>query len=149
MNETLKAFQYPKMLIKEYENWCLLIRKKQVTIGSLVLICKENATAFSNISRGASEELHIIIKEVENNLWELYKNEKINYLMLMMVDPNVHYHIIPRFSKSINILGRTFKDYSWPYAPDLTKHNEVDDKTLKNIKIQLKSKFLIPPERKS
>ena len=149
MNTTLKAFQYPKMLIKEYENWCLLIRKKQVTLGSLVLICKENATAFSDISKGSSEELYIIIKEIEKNLWELYKNEKINYLMLMMVDPNVHYHIIPRFSKSINTLGRKFKDYSWPYAPDLTKHNEVDDKTLKNIKIQLKSKFLIPPKRKS
>ena len=35
-------FGYFENLIKEYDYWVVLYRPRQVTIGSLVLICKEN-----------------------------------------------------------------------------------------------------------
>ena len=42
LNSTLKKFNYPENLIKEYNNWYLLIRPDQVTFGSMVLIEKKN-----------------------------------------------------------------------------------------------------------
>ena len=45
--------------------------------------------------------------------------EKINYLMLMMVDPNVHFHVIPRYEGGREWQGREFVDVGWPKVPDL------------------------------
>ena len=46
--------------------------------------------------------------------------ERINYLMLMMVDPNVHFHVIPRYSGARVVrTASTFADAGWPGPPDL------------------------------
>src|SRR3546814_15372281 len=44
---------------------------------------------------------------------------KINYLMLMMVDPDVHFHVIPRYQGERRFEGIAFPDAGWPAAPDL------------------------------
>ncbi len=46
--------------------------------------------------------------------------QKINYLALMMVDPHVHFHVIPRYSGSREFAGSTFADATWPKPPDVT-----------------------------
>ena len=43
--------------------------------------------------------------------------ERINYLMLMMVDPNVHFHVIPRYSEARQWDGVEFPDAGWPGPP--------------------------------
>lgn len=53
MNATMKKFGYPETLIREYDNWVVLLRSQQATLGALVLVCKENADAFSQISQDA------------------------------------------------------------------------------------------------
>jgi diadenosine tetraphosphate (Ap4A) HIT family hydrolase len=39
--------------------------------------------------------------------------------MLMMVDPNVHFHVIPRYSTPRTWNGVEFADSGWPGAPQL------------------------------
>ena len=134
INKTLKKFGYPGTLVKEYNHWCILLRNEQVTLGSLVLICKDNVTKFSNISDEAFQEYPRVINETENTLYTLFKYDKINYLMLMMVDPNVHFHVIPRYSKSITFKGITFKDYGWPGIPDFANHNQISSKLFMDLK---------------
>ncbi len=57
----------------------------------------------------------------------------MNYLMLMMVDKHVHYHIIPRYSETKTFLGREWKDSGWPAIPNLNA--EVEEMSvLLNIK---------------
>ena len=97
----LKKFGYPYNLIKEYTNWILLLRPEQITIGSLVLIEKNFKKKFSKITLESHQELRLIIKEIEDTLKKLFGYKKINYLMLMMVDPEVHFHVIPRYSKKL------------------------------------------------
>ncbi len=50
MNATMEKFGYPDTLIREYENWVVLLRPQQATLGALVLICKESVDALSSIS---------------------------------------------------------------------------------------------------
>ncbi|MEK7719657.1 MAG: HIT family protein, partial [Bacteroidota bacterium] len=40
MNQTIKAFDYPDTLIKEYEYWVVLLRPQQITLGSLIIAAK-------------------------------------------------------------------------------------------------------------
>ncbi len=129
LKNTLKKFEYPYSLIKEYNNWLLLLRPVQITLGSMILICKDEVTNFHAINKEAMHELSIITKDIENNIQVKLGADKINYLMLMMVDPEVHFHIIPRYSKDVTFNHHSFKDYAWPVAPDLSTHNIISQDT--------------------
>lgn len=118
-NETLQKFGYPATVVAEYGRWVVLLRPKQITLGSLVLACREDAIAFAGISSGAFAELGPVIGDVEANLRREVAYDKINYLMLMMVDPNVHFHVIPRYDGARSINGIELADGAWPGPPDL------------------------------
>lgn len=133
MNATMAKFGYPESLIREYDHWVVLLRPQQVTLGALVLICKEDADALSNISVEAFAELKEVTTVLESGLKGCFKYDKINYLMLMMVDPDVHFHILPRYSVSRVFDQREFADPGWPGPPDLGKANDVGDL----VKLQL------------
>ncbi|MCK5294325.1 MAG: hypothetical protein KAJ49_06710, partial [Arcobacteraceae bacterium] len=66
MQAILTKFDYKNLLIKEYKYWYLLLRKEQVTLGSLVLIEKSFKTKYSNISSESFLEFGVIVKEIEN-----------------------------------------------------------------------------------
>ena len=137
-HETLKTFGYPATLVHEYEHWCVLLRPAQVTLGSLVLICKENATQFADISEGAFAEMKQVVGDIETGLKSFRPWQKINYLALMMVDPQVHFHIIPRYSADQEFAGVSFKDAGWPAVPQLgealTPEPVVFDQLLQAVK---------------
>ena len=118
-NATAEKFGYPGTLIREYEHWLVLLREAQITLGSLVLVCKDPAVRFSDVSPEAFSELHAVIGAIEEVLTSQYQYDKINYLMLMMVDPDVHYHVIPRYEKPREYSGRPVVDRGWPGPPAL------------------------------
>ena len=118
-NATAISFGYPDTLVGETAAWLVLVRPKQPTYGSLVLVCKEDARAFSELSRAAFEDLRAAVTAIETMLRKLVAYEKINYLMLMMVDPDVHFHVIPRY-KGVRLHdGVAFQDAGWPGPPAL------------------------------
>ena len=142
VEQTLEKFGGSENIIKEYSHWYLLLRPIQITLGSLVLICKDNVTNFHEISPQSFEEKKQVIQDLETCLSEQFQYDKINYLMLMMVDPAVHYHIIPRYSDAREFEGSSFKDYSWPGPPDVFKSNEISESQFSSLKelLRLKTK---------
>ena len=118
---TLLKFGYPQTLVKEYQHWAVLLRPSQVTLGSLILCCREDVTSFGSISPEAFSELKLITQNIESNFASLVAAERINYLMLMMVDPHVHFHVIPRYEGVRQFSGVDFPDHGWPKPPALDK----------------------------
>ena len=118
-NQTMLKFGYPDTLIRDYQHWVVLLRPAQVTLGSLVLAAKSDATAFGSLPAGAHGELATITREIEATLLAEIGHDKINYLMLMMVDPNVHFHVFPRYEGGRSINGIEIEDRGWPGPPDL------------------------------
>ena len=118
-NQTAVRFGYPDTLIREYEHWLVLLREPQATLGSLILCEKSDAIEFSNISMDSYQEMGTVVGDIERALKAAFSYEKINYLMLMMVDPNVHFHVIPRYSEPQSACGLTIADPGWPVVPQL------------------------------
>ena len=118
-NETIRKFGYPGTLVRDYEHWVVLLRPAQVTLGSLVLAAKGGATAFGALPPGAHAELAKVTGQMEATLAAAIAYERINYLMLMMVDPHVHFHVIPRYEGCRSIGGSQVEDRGWPGQPDL------------------------------
>jgi diadenosine tetraphosphate (Ap4A) HIT family hydrolase len=124
-NQTALRFGYPETLIREYDHWLVLLREPQATLGSLVLCAKSEATQFSSLSRQAFEEMSTVVGDIETALKAAVDYDKINYLMLMMVDPNVHFHVIPRYSESRSACGLTIPDPGWPAIPKLAEARAI------------------------
>jgi diadenosine tetraphosphate (Ap4A) HIT family hydrolase len=124
-NQTAVRFGYPDTLIREYEHWLVLLREPQATLGSLVLCARSEATEFSALPTEAFAEMDEVIGEIEHALKAAFAYDKINYMMLMMVDPNVHFHVIPRYASAVSACGLTVKDPGWPALPQLGEAREV------------------------
>ncbi len=118
-NPTMLSFGYPDSLVREYRHWAVLARPKQATLGALVLVCKEAAQAYSAISAGAFGEQEEVIRDLEKGLGAFRPYDKINYLMLMMVDREVHYHVLPRYAEPQEFDGAVYPDPGWPAVPNL------------------------------
>jgi diadenosine tetraphosphate (Ap4A) HIT family hydrolase len=133
MNETARKFGYPQSVVHELEFWSILLRPTQVTLGSLVLVCRESVAHFGELSAKASGELASAAGSIEYALGKAFAFDKINYLMLMMVDPDVHFHVLPRYEGERVFEGKTYLDAAWPGPPDITANlglNESDHTAL-------------------
>lgn len=119
MNETIRKFGFPETLIRDYAHWVVLLRPAQPTLGSLVLAAKSDATAFGALAPEAFAELARVTADIEAALSGAVTYERINYLMLMMVDPHVHFHVIPRYEGEREAEGIRIADAGWPKPPAL------------------------------
>ncbi|MDY6849272.1 MAG: HIT family protein [Geoalkalibacter sp.] len=126
-NATLDKFGYPDTVIEDGPVWTVLLRPAQVTLGSLVLVCKEPVQAFSELSKEAFADLHEVTGRIERSLHKAFSYDKINYLMLMMVDPDVHFHVIPRYAGQRRFADTVTRDAGWPGPPELGRINDLDD----------------------
>lgn len=104
-------------VLKEYEHWVVLFRDKQVTIGSVIVMSKQlNKESLGDVTVEGWAEFGKVCADVERWLKTAFGAEKFNYLALMMVDAEVHFHVIPRYSKPVQFAGREFIDPDWPGA---------------------------------
>ncbi|MDT8364306.1 MAG: HIT family protein [Nitrosomonas sp.] len=124
---TMQKFGAPGSIIQQSTHWSVLLRPAQPTLGALVLIAHEPVQAFSALSTASFAELQIVTGQIESTLKKAFQYDKINYLMLMMVDPEVHFHVIPRYAQDRQFNGLTFADAGWPGQPALDRINPTDD----------------------
>ena len=141
MNETIEKFGYPENVLGEYQHWVVLPRPKQVTAGSLVLACKESATSFSEVSVAGYSQLAHVTKEMESALKRGVEYEKINYLALMMVDKEVHFHVLPRYQGVRRVVGVTFTDVAWPNPVDITNVTELTNEEFRQLYTLMKNSW--------
>jgi diadenosine tetraphosphate (Ap4A) HIT family hydrolase len=130
VNQTILRFGYPATLIADYLHWLVLLRPSQPTLGSLVLAAKSEALAFAELPPAAFAEMAGVVSDIESALRTRVRYAKINYLMLMMADPNVHFHVIPRYEGDREAEGLRIADKGWPKIPAL---NEAVDLTADQI----------------
>jgi diadenosine tetraphosphate (Ap4A) HIT family hydrolase len=133
MNATILKFGYPNSLVKDYRHWVVLARPAQLTLGSLVLAAKSDATAYGALSPEAFAEQGLAIADIEHALTAFTSFERINYLMLMMVDPHVHFHVFPRYSAPRSWNGRDFADSGWPGPPQLGAATALEGKEIAQL----------------
>lgn len=119
------------------EHWSVVIRRKQVTLGSLVLICKRHAESVGGLTPEEGADLPAAAAAIEQILGTAFQPDKLNYLALMMVDRHLHFHVIPRYDREITVHGYLFKDPNWGGPPRLdseTPEDRVVDAVLADLR---------------
>lgn len=133
-----EKFQVEDLLIVQTDYWRWSLRPVQCTLGAGILSLKRPAESMSELSAEEGADLIAITKIIESTLKKAFNVEKMNYIMLMMVDYHIHYHVVPRYSRDIEFSNKMFKDMGWPKPPVLDAEKINMDILLK-IKEHLKS----------
>lgn len=122
--------------IYESEHWVWSLRPHQPTLGSGVLSLKRPAESMAAVTHDEYKNLHDIISVIENSLFDLFSYSKMNYLVLMMFDGFVHFHVIPRYESPVHFSDKEWHDKTWPAIPPLIGE-ELDEHELQLIKTHI------------
>ena len=136
--EFYTKFQVEQNLIYKSKYWSLSLRLAQPTLGSCVISLNRYCEKLSDITEQESADFKEVVTYAEKALSKAFNYDKINYLMLMMVDPHLHYHVIPRYSSVREFEQLEWKDTNWPTPPDLGG-TIIDRETTDKIINQLQS----------
>ena len=137
MLEFAGRFNRPDLVVKELAHWVVILRENVTTLGSCIFILKSGKAFLRDVSNEEMSELADVHKWFETKTKELYGAEKWNYCAMMMKDEFVHYHAIPRYSKTVNAYDREWIDEDWPKGTKLGKQ-DVENETLIKIIADLK-----------
>ncbi|MBL8396751.1 MAG: HIT family protein [Candidatus Accumulibacter sp.] len=133
-----EKFRVDELMVFNTPAWSWSVRPSQPTLGASVISLNRHAASFSEVSAAEMSELAEVVARLETALKTAFAYDRINYLMLMMVDHQVHFHVIPRYETSRQFAGLEWGDSGWPSFPALAdcQHQEA---TLPLIRDALKA----------
>ncbi|WP_051285431.1 HIT family protein [Aequorivita capsosiphonis] len=135
-----EKFQIEKFQLQKTGSWVISLRPQQVTLGSLILSLDRTCPHLGELTELEGKELSEAFKLVETLLEKTFHPDKINYLALMMVDYQVHFHVIPRYEKPIEFDGQQYQDQDWPKPPNVLSPLELSENNLISLKQCFKEK---------
>lgn len=129
-NNELTQFR-TKFKVEEYtifknNSWTWSLRPAQPTLGSGIISLNRYALQLSEVTPKEMEGLGTLIQILEETIKKTFNYDIMNYLMLMMVDHHVHYHVIPRYNGKRIFAGLEWIDNGWP-APPVLGDNQYND----------------------
>jgi len=69
--------------------------------------------------------------------------ERINYLMLMMEDFDVHFHVLPRYEGTRSFGELAILDKGWPGKPDLGHVSVLDKRQQSALVTRLRENWMM------
>lgn len=126
-------FMMDQLGLMDDGEWILSVRPGQLTLGSMVLSSTRGIKDFSGLDTGSGAGFIAICAKAETIARELFGAVRINVICLMMQDPVVHFHILPRYDEPVERYGLLWRDEDWP-APPVFRPLVSPDEVLQEIK---------------
>jgi diadenosine tetraphosphate (Ap4A) HIT family hydrolase len=131
-------FRIDELLIHRSDFWSWSVRPVPCTLGAGILSLNRFATSFADMTAAEATDLGEIVRYLDHRLHEAFAPDKMNYLMLMMVDRHLHFHVIPRYSGTPQFGGLDWRDSAWPKPPALGDH---DDRTTSPVLLEIRDRL--------
>ena len=121
-----EKFRVAELLVLDRGGWSWSVRPSQPTLGSGIISLNRYALRLSDVSTEEMAALADLVGKLERAIGACFNHSIMNYLMLMMVDHQVHYHVIPRYDGERWFGGRRWVDNGWPKLPVLSDSQHED-----------------------
>jgi diadenosine tetraphosphate (Ap4A) HIT family hydrolase len=133
------------MLITERKYWNIFLAPSQRYLGTCVIAIKRHCSNLSELEDVEWMEFSKIVREMEIIIQNLFKPTLFNWSCFKNAayrsdnpDPEVHWHLIPRYNCEIEYHGIKFEDPDFGYIPQpITR--EIPKKVMDNILKEFKS----------
>lgn len=136
-------FRLDDLHLVRRDGWVLSLRPGQLTLGAMVLSVASGAQDLAALDDGEALGLTRGLGLAERLAREVYGAARINALCLMMQDPVVHFHILPRYGAPVTRHGRLWQDADWPGPPRICPA-ETPEPVLKALLDELRRAIALP-----
>lgn len=128
MSATFEEFQdkfrVSELTIATTDHWTWSVRPVHSTLGAGILSLNRFCTSFSEINENEGADLARITRVIESKLAGFSDPDKMNYVMLMMVDDHLHFHVLPRYASPRDFSGMVWEDSGWPGPPGMADYSD-------------------------
>jgi diadenosine tetraphosphate (Ap4A) HIT family hydrolase len=131
-------FQVAHLEIAAVPGWVLSVRPGQLVLGSMVLSLRSGKCDLAALDATEAQGLVAGLGMAETLVRSVYGAVRINALCLMMQDPIVHFHLLPRYDAVIRRHGLDWTDADWPGPPMIRPLSSEPD-ILKAIRDELRA----------
>lgn len=134
-----------ELILFETDFWIVFLSRRQSYLGRCVIDLKRPCGSLSDLTSDEFLDFYSIVRKVESLFKESFDATMFNWTCLMnnaykkdIPNPQVHWHLRPRYSHPVIIDGITFLDPNFAHHYDRTKRDIFPHKTLKLILEKLK-----------
>lgn len=133
------TFRLDDLTVLSSERWVLSVRPAQMTLGSMVLSSRAGLLRFADMGAADGAELAGLLGRAETAARDLFGAVRVNAVCLMMKDPIVHFHLLPRYGAPVEAFGRRWVDADWPGPPNFGGDTVKDDEVLTALRDRLRT----------
>lgn len=133
-------------LLLESKHWYTFLADEQDYIGRCILVLKSHCEFLSELSEDEWKDLHEQIKKVENCMKSLLGADLCNWCCLMnsffkeeKPHPHVHFHVRPRYSRPVEINGRSYSDEEFGHHYERKKKEQICEEDRETIYQKMKA----------
>lgn len=130
-------FRVEELLLFRNDGWSVSLRPGACTLGAAVISANRFHDSLAGIDAGEAADLAEAVNWFEGRARAAFAADKFNYLALMMVDAQLHFHALPRYAAEREFAGLTWRDAGWPKLPDLAADNGADGRALAEVRAAL------------
>ena len=112
-----KKFRQRELHVSDCGAWTLSVRPGQIVLGAMVLASRSGALAMSDLTHQEMQDMGVGLALAERLAKQVFGAKRLNFLCLMMQDPIMHFHILPRYAQPVTRYGATWTDQDWPGPP--------------------------------
>ena len=138
-----EKFRLEALHLASCGNWVLSLRPGQLTLGAMVLSIGTGATSLTELTSDDGRDMTVGFAQAERLLQDTYGAVRLNLLCLMMQDPIVHFHILPRYDCRVQRHGQDWSDFDWP-GPPTVRPLQTPEPVLQAILADLRAALLDP-----
>ena len=130
-----------RRLVAESERWAVVLNDDQGLLGRCYCLLKRPETDPAALSDGELSELWGVVRKVKQTLSDLWEPDHFNYAFLMNVDPQVHFHVIPRYRGKREFAGGTFVDGNFGGHYTVGPARNLGEETYQALIAAMRSRF--------
>ena len=112
--DAVKKFRPDELTLFSSPHWHLLLRAKQLTLGSMILLPTEPRDDFECLTAPEAHDLFQTVARAQRVLRETFGPSRFNLIAAMMKDNFVHFHLIPRYDSTRTFGQMEWVDTDWP-----------------------------------
>ena len=128
----------PTQVLAASRHWAVLLNADQTLLGRCFLLLLRPETDVAALTGDEVADLWALTRRVRAALDALWSPDHYNYAFLMNVDPQVHFHLIPRYQSPRVFAGATFTDPAFGGHYALGPERPLDADTAEALRARLR-----------
>jgi diadenosine tetraphosphate (Ap4A) HIT family hydrolase len=131
-----QKFRITDLHVASVGTWRISVRPAQVTLGSMIVSLAADVSSLATMNEAEAADLGRALSLTDRLARSAFGAVRTNALCLMMQDPIVHFHILPRYPEAQYAFGQNWIDREWPRPPQL-QSEPITDEVLAAIRDRL------------